>query len=158
MEVSIWISLIAILISIIALIQSFNSHKAAVILNIENRLAEKAIICNKFIISETQGHTAINAELSAIFTSIIYAKKVLEMFYKNHWLLLITCDQKDFVRFFYLQLHTSIVELVKNPVYISDYDVHTSPIVEKQHLQCRKFLQSIIDENPSQTNAIYQET
>ena len=154
MEVSIWFSLIALIISVVALIQSFNSHKVAVILNIENRLADRAAICNKFIIPETQGHTSVNAEMSAIFTAIIYAKRLLEIFYKNHSLLLITCDQKDFVRFFYLQLHTSIIELVKNPLFISDYDIHTSPDIEKQHLLCRKFLQPIIDENPSKSTTV----
>jgi hypothetical protein len=149
METSIILALFATVISIIALIQSFIAYKSTVILGMKKELSDKANVCNKFIIPETQGHTSINQEISVIVTQIIYAKDQLKMCYKNHGLLLISYDQKDFIRFFYLQLHTSIIELIKNDLQISNYDSATSPEIEKQHLRCRKFLQSIIDEKKS---------
>jgi hypothetical protein len=147
METSTLLSLTALGLSIFAIFQSFIAHKSTIISDIKKELSDKAIDCNRFIIPETQSHPNSNDKVSAIVTAIVYAKNQLKIHYKNHKLLLVTYDQKDLIRYFYFQLHSSIIELIKNPLHISDYDPNTSPKIEAQHLESRKFLQSIIDEN-----------
>ena len=144
MEISTGLSLIAIFISVIALLQSFAAHESTITVEIKKELDDKAKECNKFIIPDTQGHTNINQEVSAIVTAILQAKELLKMQYKDHWLLLATYKKKRFAKYFCLQLHSSIIELIKNPLHISNYDPATSPVVEKQHAECREFFQNII--------------
>lgn len=69
--------------------------------------------------------------------------------YKNHKFILLFNDEYDFIRFLYFQLHTSNIELVKNPLS-SNIDIELRPILENQHNECFHFLEKIIKENPSQ--------
>jgi hypothetical protein len=140
MEISVIISLCALVISLFSLYQSYLSQKQTVISNLENQLTLKAQDCNKLINPATLGHPSNTQEVSAVLTAILYSREHLALAYKNHGLLLFTCDEKDFIKFFKLQLHSSILELVKNPLPLTVDDYTLKPIIEEQHLKCRKYL------------------
>jgi hypothetical protein len=144
METSTVISICAALIALFSLYQSYLSQKLTVISNIENQLTLKAQDCNKYIIPDTQGHPLNTQNVSAVVTAILYAKSHLALAYKNHGLLLFTCDEKDFIKFFSLQLHSSIIELVKNKLPDTVDDLSLRPIIENQQLECKKFLSTIL--------------
>lgn len=146
MELSNLIALGSLAISFAALITSYRSRNASLIANMKSELATAAENCNKFIVKDTLGHTSSNQELSEIFTTILDCKDELDQFFKKHWTLYVTGEPKDLIRFFYKKLHTSNRELIKNSLTISNYDIHTSPTVEQQHLACRRFFQSIVEE------------
>ena len=140
MEASIIISLCALLLSVFALYQSYLSQKLTVITNLENQLTLKAQDCNKLINPISLGHPLNTQEVSAVVTAILYSKGHLHLAYKNHGFLLFTCDEKDFIKFFTLQLHCSILELIKNPLPLTVDDLTLRPIIQEQHTVCKKFL------------------
>lgn len=137
------IALGSLVISLAALITSYRSRNASLIANMKSELATAAENCNKFILKDTLGHTSTNQELSEIFTTILDSRDELDRFFKKHWTLYVTEEPEDLIRYLYKRLHTSNRELIKNSLSISNYDVHTSPTIEQQHLDCRKFFQSI---------------
>jgi len=149
MEISTLLSIAAVIISILALYLSYLSHKSIVNTNIENQLTIKAQECNKYVNPLTLGPPDKTEHISAVLTNIIYSKKILKMFYKNHGLSLFSCDEYDFIRFLYFQLHTSNIELVKNELP-ANIDNNLRHIIELQHRECFIFLERIIAENPSQ--------
>jgi hypothetical protein len=140
MEVSIIISICAIIISLFALYQSYLSQKLTVITNLENQLTLKAQDCNKLVDPVTLGHPLNTQEVSAVLTAILYSKGHVALAYKNHESLLFTRDEKYFVKFFTLQLHSSIFELVKNPLPPTVDDLTLRPIILGQHAECKRFL------------------
>ena len=146
MTTSDWIAIGAFLISILSLRQSYLSRKSSLLNEIRNELSEVAENCNKFIDRETLGHTTVNQEVSEIVTSILYARDHLREFYKKHWIWLLDSSSMDMTRYLYRHLHTSNIELIKNELFISNFDPHTSPKIIKQHSQCRKFLGPVIAE------------
>ncbi|HVS94182.1 MAG TPA: hypothetical protein VHE59_19230 [Mucilaginibacter sp.] len=141
---SIILSATAIVISLLALWQSILSNTNSIIANLQKLLSDKAKDCNLNIDPVTKFAPSINAEVSEIFTNIIYAKRLLEFFYTNHPKLLSRYDEDNFRRFFFLQLHTSIIELVKNPLTITDYNPNTTPDIEDQQIACRNFLKILL--------------
>jgi hypothetical protein len=145
METSNWIALGALTVALIAMVISYRTREANLIAEMKAELASAAINCNKFIIPGTLGHTNINQELSEIFTCIIDSRDELGRFFKKHKVLALTSDPEDLIRYFYKKLHTSNRELIKNRLWISNYDPATSPRVEGQHLECRDFFQPILD-------------
>jgi hypothetical protein len=149
METSTVISIAALIISMLALRQSYLSHKATIISEIKKEMADRASDCNKYIVPGTLQPPNVNQDVSAVVTAIIYAKKQLKVQYDDHTIMLAFYKQRNFLRYFYCQLHSSIIELIKHPLVFSNYDPSTSPEIEKQQLECRQFLQSVIDENLS---------
>nr|WP_294791342.1 hypothetical protein [uncultured Mucilaginibacter sp.] len=140
MDLSIWISIGALSVSLFALYQSYLSQKHTVISNIENQLTLKAQDCNRLIHPITKAHPTNTQDVSEAVTAILYAKGHLSLAYKNHALLLFTCDQNDFIEFFLLQLHSSIKELIKNPLPSTVNDLALRRKIQSQHNECKKFL------------------
>ena len=138
------ISITAIILSIIGLLVSittfFLTYRHSIILSIENKLTSKAIICNSYIFKETQGHPLNTQEVSAVITTILLCKDQLQLSYKNYPILLLFCNQSNFVLYFKSELHSSILELIKNQIPNEVSDINLKPIIQKQQLACRKFL------------------
>lgn len=139
-----------ILISTFAFYVSILVYKSTVITNIQNILTEKAKVCNEQITHESHKAPETFAAISVVLTNIIYAKRLLEMFRKDnkYILFLFNVSNEHFVKFFYLQLHTSNVELVKNDLQFPS-DTGNLSKLQDQHEICKAFLKPIIDENPS---------
>ena len=146
MSTSDWVSIGAVLISFLSLRLSYLSRKSSLLAEMRKELSDIADNCNKFINPQTLGHTAINQEISEIVTSILYARDHLKDFYKKHWIWYLDSSSMDMIRYLYRRLHTSNIELIKNDLYISNFDPYTSPQIIDQHAQCKKFLSQVISE------------
>ncbi|MGZ3756645.1 MAG: hypothetical protein ACXVAY_14500 [Mucilaginibacter sp.] len=142
-----------ILISALAFYVSYLVHKSTVITNIQNVLTEKAKECNRQIIEVSHKAPETFAAISVVLTNIIYANRLLEMFRKDHKYLLFNTSNDHFVKFFYLQLHTSNVELVKNDLQFPP-DTGNLNILQAQHQECKAFLKRITEENPSHPTSL----
>jgi hypothetical protein len=144
MDASENMSLAAIIISIIALFQSSNSLKEGIVLNLKSILHDRASECNKFIDPISQCAPKLNAHVSAVVTAINYAEDDINQAFNHHWFLLQFSNKNQFIIYFYKALHTSIQELVKQSLNISDHDPRTSPTIQQQQTICRNFFSKIL--------------
>jgi hypothetical protein len=143
-----WLNWLTWLTSCIAVYIGYAAHKATVVNDVHSFLTAKAQECNKYINPETLGPPDTFATISAVLTNIIYAKRLLKNTRNSHSFIFLLLDQHNFVRFFYMQLHSSNVELLKNPLVIPA-DATYRNILEAQHSESYKFLEKAILENPS---------
>ena len=148
MTLSLFLSIVSAIIAVLGFYAGFLTRKANLITYIENQLIIRAKECNQYIIQGTLQPPVKTEDVSAVLTNIIYSKRIIDLNYKHHKLLLSKYDGDEFILFFYLQVHTSIIELVKcdlpsgiDPFLIAD--------IASQHLACQGFLKKIIDLDPS---------
>jgi len=144
-----FIAFYAFIISCFAAYLTYLAHRSTVILNIENQLTARAVVCNQYLEEKTYIASKRNGDVSVVVTNIIYAYKLIVHFYESHGFILRNYDRARFIDFFYMQLHTSIIELIKNPLEIIDPDGVTTPEIIKQHALCQWILKTAIDKNLS---------
>jgi len=135
-------SWVAIGISCLALFVSYFSIRLSIALSIQNQLTSKAKECNKYIIEETQAFPTTAHEVSAIVSTIIYAKHLLDLQFKKSWLFLLGKSKQVSTHIFYFELHTSITEYVhRNVLFLNPKDQTLEPTIKKQLQTCHDFLE-----------------
>jgi len=125
-QLSILISIIAVLIASLALIATFVSIRYQLIGLILNQLAQKAIECNSNLNDENQVPEEAD-KASGIVTSILKAEEIIKLHKRKRPLLLAFLRRKYLVDQFYLQLHTSIIELIFTIGRFVNIKTKTSP-------------------------------
>ncbi|MBN2613208.1 MAG: hypothetical protein JXB00_16765 [Bacteroidales bacterium] len=110
-QLTIFISIIGVLIAALALIATFVSIRYQLIGLILNQLAQKANECNSNLNDENQVPEEAD-KASGIVTSIIKAEDIIKLHKQKRPLLLAFLRKKYLADQFYLQLHTSIIELI----------------------------------------------
>jgi hypothetical protein len=132
-------SFIAVIIAFSAVVFSVAGFQVQIILS---QLAYKAEECNKYILSETQQIQVEDIpKLSAIVSTIITANQILNINYKI--ICIIFKSKQSCIDQFYLQLHTSIRELVNsNKDLFQKYqnEKTLNKIIKQQLIDSNKFL------------------
>ena len=114
-----------ILIAVLALLVAIISIRYQIIALIQNQLADKARECNRFLDSNGQ-ISKESANLSGIISSAITARQLLEYQLKSkRYSILLFLNRKALIDQFYLQLHTSIRELLKKES-LQNEEIHTN--------------------------------
>jgi hypothetical protein len=122
-----------------ALFVGYYTIRLQIISSIQKQLYLKAVDCNKYIVDFDQSVPKGDvAKLSAIITSILFARVLvrnqLPWFRSFFWSI---NRQTNFIDYFYLQLHTSIICLVKDDLgTLNDWDNE----IREQHRKAGIFL------------------
>lgn len=112
-------------VAVLALIASIISIRYQIISLIQTQLADKARECNTFLDNNNQ-ILIESSSISGILSSAITARQLLnyQLKSKRYYILLFLNKQK-LVNQFYLQLHTSIRELLNKPA-LQDGEIKTN--------------------------------
>ena len=105
---------VAIFISLLALFISYINVRYQKISLIQKQLANKAKDCNDNIDPITQGLIITNQNKSKVVSAIITAYSLVERQTKNWLFFPFGYGKQSLIDQFYLQLHTSIVDYIKN--------------------------------------------
>lgn len=137
------IAICALIVSVIALFVGYINLRTSVVSMIENQLSNKAKECNKYIEEKTQAIKQETHYISAILTSIIFAATLLDLYYKSYRFILLRIGKKSCLDRFYLELHTSVIEFVKNNLP-NNLDPSLINTIKRQHEKCKLILHDSI--------------
>lgn len=116
---------ILIITAIIIFIVGYYTLRTQVVIALQNQLFLKAADCNKFIDSVSQGIDGNTQNISAIVSSILFGKELITNYFKVYWFLLLFVNKQLIIEdYFYLQLHTSVIEILKLdklPAKVTDF-------------------------------------
>jgi hypothetical protein len=106
-------SIIGLIVALLALLVAISGVRYQLITMINSQLADKAKECNGNLNSNDQPDWHAN-KLSGLVSSIITTKQLLDSHFENKFLrALLLNDKQIFINQFYLQLHTSVIEFLK---------------------------------------------
>ncbi|WP_291122934.1 hypothetical protein [Flavobacterium sp. UBA6046] len=143
-DYSTWVAIVISVSAVgIALYVGYYTISLQVVTAIQDKLTNKAKECNRFINPIDQRFPLQTQDVSAVVSSILYAKHILDLQFQTYKTFLRYHEKQEFIDLFYLELHTSISEYThRNQIELIPDNATLRPIINQQLNECHDLLEA----------------